>query len=83
MYAADGRASLELLDRHLAGRSWIVGEGPTMADIDLYGVAAFASEAGFDLAAFGNVAAWMGRVEALPGFAPPQSLLPTASRQAA
>ena len=83
MYAADGRAALDVLDTHLAGRTWVVGEGTTMADIDLYGVLAFAGEAGFDLAAYANVVSWMGRMEALPGFAGPLSLLPQASRQAA
>ena len=34
---------------HLAGREWLVGEGMTIADIDVYGVVAFAGEAGIDL----------------------------------
>jgi glutathione S-transferase len=82
MYGADGRAALKVLDGHLAGRSWLVGEGPTIADDDAFGVLVFASEAGFDLDAFGSVRAWMERFQALPGFAKPQSLLPQASRTA-
>src|SRR3712207_4471463 len=29
LHAAEGRAALEVLDNHLAGRSWVVGESPT------------------------------------------------------
>ena len=82
MYANEGKAALKVLDDHLAGRSWIVGEGTTIADIDLYGVVAYAAEGGFDLAAFPNVGAWMGRMEALPGFQP-AGFLPKETKAAA
>ena len=79
----EGNGALATLDRHLAGRGWIVGEGATIADIDIYGVVAFADEAGFDLSAYSHLQAWMGRVEAMPGFAGTKALLPMASRVAA
>ncbi len=82
MYAEAGNAALNFLDRHLAGRAWVVGEGPTIADIDLYGVVAYAGEGGFDLAPLANVTAWMGRMEALPGFQP-AGFLPRETRAAA
>lgn len=81
-YMAEGRAALASLDGHLAGRTFLVGEGVTIADIDLYGVAAYAAEAGHDLGAVPNVAAWMGRIEALPGFHEPAACLPKATRAA-
>jgi len=68
MFATGGSAALKVLDDHLAGRAWVVGEAPTIADIDLYGVVAYAGEGGFDLAPYANVSAWKGRMEALPGF---------------
>jgi glutathione S-transferase len=68
MYAANGQAALKVLDGHLAGRAWTVGEGPTIADIDLYGVVAYAGEGGFDLGPYPNVSSWKARFEALPGF---------------
>ena len=68
MHAANGNAALKVLDAHLAGRSWTVGEGLTMADVDLYGVVTYAADGGFDLAQYPNVSAWKARVEALPGF---------------
>jgi glutathione S-transferase len=82
-YAKEGSAALTTLDAHLAGRAWVVGEGLTIADIDLYGVVAFAEEAGFDLSPYPAVISWMQRFQALPGFGAPGSLLPRASRAAA
>ncbi|MXQ13254.1 glutathione S-transferase family protein [Microvirga makkahensis] len=82
-HVAGGDAALKVLDRHLAGRAWIVGEGATIADIDIYGVVTYAGEAGLDLADFPNVMTWMTRVEALPGFASTKTLLPMESRVAA
>jgi glutathione S-transferase len=82
-YRAEGEAGLKVLDGHLAGRSWIVGEAPTIADIDVYGVVAYAAEGGFDLASSPNLTAWKNRFEALPGFGVPGTLLPQATREAA
>ncbi|MGO4704298.1 glutathione S-transferase family protein [Microvirga sp. 2MCAF38] len=82
-YSGLSRVALKVLDEHLAGRSWIVGEGLTIADIDIYGAVVFAGEAGIDMVPYANIAAWMKRVEALPGFAPPASLLPHESKAAA
>jgi glutathione S-transferase len=82
-YEAEGQAALKALDQHLAGRSFVVGEAPTFADVDLYGVVAYAPQAGIDLGTFPNLQAWMKRIEAMPGFALPESLLPKESRAAA
>jgi glutathione S-transferase len=82
MYAADAGSALKTLERHLAGKNWIVGEGVTIADIDIYGVVTYAADAAVDLAPFGNVTAWMKRVEALPGFSAP-GFLPQESSEAA
>jgi len=83
LFASDGNAALKVLDSHLAGRSWLVGEGPTIADIDIYGVVAYATDGGFDLGAYPNIAAWIKRFEALPGFGAAGSLLPPATKAAA
>jgi glutathione S-transferase len=81
--AASAASALKTLDRHLSGRNWIVGESPTIADIDIYGVLVYAADAAVDLAPYGNVTAWMTRLEALPGFKRPADLLPPESRAAA
>jgi glutathione S-transferase len=83
IYANEGNLALKVLDTHLAGRSWVVGEGLTIADIDLYGAVAYAGEGGFDLGPYPNVTAWTARIEALPGFGAAGSLLPPATRAAA
>jgi len=61
-----GAGALELLDGQLARREWLVGEGPTIADVAVYGYAHVAHEAG--LAPGPHVRAWFERVRALPGF---------------
>ncbi|NIX77206.1 glutathione S-transferase family protein [Microvirga terricola] len=83
MYATEAPLALGVLDKHLAGRDWMVGEGVSIADIDIFGVLTYAAEGGFDLSAYTNIAAWMKRMEALPGFGAQPGLLPQASREAA
>ena len=82
MYQTDGKAGLKALDDHLKGRSWIVGNAASIADVDAYGVCAYAPDGGFVLAEYPNIQAWMARVEALPGFGKPTAILPAASRAA-
>jgi glutathione S-transferase len=79
----EGKAALKVLDEHLAGREWMVGEAPTIADIDIYGVVAYAPAGGYDLGSHANLSAWARRFEALPGFAPAEALLPQETRAAA
>lgn len=57
-----------VMNDHLATRSWLVGDGPTLADVACYSYTAVADEGGLDLAAFPNIRAWLARVEALDGF---------------
>ncbi|WP_443970633.1 glutathione S-transferase family protein [Sphingobium sp. CR28] len=64
---AAGKAALALMDDHLRGRRWLVGEGPTLADICLYAYTHVAGEGGFNLADYPSVASWLGRVARLPG----------------
>ena len=59
-------AALEQLEAELGGRDWLVGAGPTIADVAVFGYAHVAHEAG--LAPGRNVEAWFERIRALPGF---------------
>src|SRR6516162_4438517 len=61
---------LTQLESHLAGRSYLVGEGPTLADIAMYSYIAAAPEGGIALKPYGAIGAWLERIEALPGFVP-------------
>jgi glutathione S-transferase len=80
-YRADGEAGLAVLEEWLGTHEWLVGNGPTIADIDVYGVVHLAPEGGaFDLGKYPNILAWMKRLEALPGYAPREEALPKESR---
>ncbi len=82
MHVADGNAAFKVLDDHLKGREWLVGNGLTIADIDVYGVVSYAAVGGFDLAQYAGVSAWMTRMEGQPGFRANDQLLPKASQAA-
>jgi len=65
-----GDAALKLMDDHLAGRDWLVGDAPSVADICLYAYTHVAEEGGFSLAPWPAVRAWIARVERLEGYIP-------------
>lgn len=67
---ARAHAVLGVIDATLAGREWIAAEKPTIADVALYSYVARAPEGNVDLSSYANVAAWLARIEALPGFVP-------------
>ena len=59
------------MERHLAGgREFLVGDGPTLADIALYAYTHVAHEGGFDLGRYPAIRAWLDRVAAMPGHVP-------------
>jgi glutathione S-transferase len=64
---AAGYRALDALERHLDGRSWLVGDGMTLADIALYAYTHVADEAGFELGRYPAVGAWLERVASEPG----------------
>ena len=68
-------AALSVLNAHLAGRSYLCAEQPTIADLFCYGDVAFAEICEFDLNRWATVALWAKRVTALPGFQAPFALL--------
>ena len=63
-----GLAALAMLETHLAGRTFFVAEGYTIADLSLYAYTHTAPEAGFDLGRFPAVTSWLRRVEQQPRF---------------
>ncbi|KRQ00521.1 glutathione S-transferase [Bradyrhizobium pachyrhizi] len=65
---ARAHALLKRLEAHLAGRDWLVGAAPTIADVALYSYLSSAPEGNVDLSAYARVNAWLRRIEALPGF---------------
>jgi glutathione S-transferase len=65
-----GERALRALDRHLEGRSYVVGDSLSIADIALYGYAHVAPEGGFDLEPYPSVRPWLERVSSEPGHVP-------------
>jgi glutathione S-transferase len=63
-----GLEALRLLDGHLDGRLFLVGERCSIADLSVFAYTQVADQAGFELSAFPAVEAWLDRVRALPRF---------------
>ncbi len=82
MYHAEGRTALQVIEDHLKGRDWLASEAPSIADIDVYGVVAYAPAGGFNLDAWPLLKGWMRRFEELPGFGSPEQILPKQTTKA-
>lgn len=67
---AAGIAALGVMERHLAGRRYFVGDRYSVADIALYAYTHVAEEGGFDLRPYPAIRAWLTRVAAAPGHIP-------------
>jgi glutathione S-transferase len=65
---ATGRGALSVLDTHLAGRSYVVGAAPSIADLGLFPYISVAGDAGVSPGDWPEVRAWLDRIRALPGF---------------
>ena len=65
---AAGADALALMDEHLAGRAWFVGDQPSLADVSLYAYTHVCEAGGFCLDDYPDVAVWLRRVAALPGY---------------
>jgi glutathione S-transferase len=62
-----GLAALKLMDDHLSGHDFLVGNRFTVADIALYAYTHTCEEGGYRLNDYPAVAAWLLRVAAQPG----------------
>lgn len=65
-----GNAALKLMDDHLTGREWFVGDEVSLADICLFAYTHVAGDADFDLARYPSVLEWIERMKAHPRFLP-------------
>jgi glutathione S-transferase len=65
-----GYAALDVMEKHLTGRPFFVGDRYSIADIALYAYTHVAHEGGFDLSNYPNVRAWLERVRAQPKHIP-------------
>ncbi len=58
-----GHAALARMETALTGADWLVGDGPTLADLALVAYTRVANEGDFDLSTYPAVLAWVVRVE--------------------
>lgn len=63
---------LAVMEQHLTGREWFVGDRYGIADIALYAYTHCAGDSGLDLSAFPSICAWLDRVQAQPRHTPMQ-----------
>jgi glutathione S-transferase len=70
--------NLAIVDQRLASRPFVLGPRATIADLSLAGYFYYpAEEFGFDIAGeHKNIAAWLERIKALPGWKHPYDLMP-------
>jgi glutathione S-transferase len=72
-----GRAqtAFGMVEKHLAGRDFLLGDRPTIADISMVGYLYYTEETGLDRAPYPKITGWAKRIAALPGWAPPYDLM--------
>ncbi|KHA53396.1 glutathione S-transferase family protein [Sulfitobacter geojensis] len=70
------QAAYGVLNDHLEGRDWIVGDGVTNADLSCCGYLYYPEPFGFDRSAFPNIDAWLTRLSQQPGWKAPYDLMP-------
>ena len=63
-----GESALTMLEAHLQGRSYLVGNSCSIADLSNFAYAHVAQDAGFRLTDYPAVSGWLERVRALPRF---------------
>jgi glutathione S-transferase len=71
-------SALRIVEQHLGRSRFIVGDTPTIADLSLAGYMFYPpEESGYDWPKTNpNLAAWLQRIRALPGWKDPYELLP-------
>jgi glutathione S-transferase len=71
-------SALKIVEGHLGKSKFMLGDEPTIADFSLVGYMFFPpEESGYDWAKTNpNLAQWIGRMRALPGWKDPYELLP-------
>jgi len=72
--------ALKIVDHHMEGRSFVLGERCTIADLSMVGYLYYGDELTVPLADFPHMAAWLERIKAMPGWKHPYELMPSAPK---
>jgi glutathione S-transferase len=70
------KSAYRVLDDHLAGRRWIVGDQVSIADLSCCGYLYYPEPFGFARADWPQISAWLDRIAALPGWKHPYDMMP-------
>lgn len=70
------KSAYDTLNRQLAGRDWIVGHAPSLADCACAGYLYYPEPYGFERADWPEIDAWLARLSTLPGWKHPYDLMP-------
>jgi glutathione S-transferase len=70
------KAAYAVLDNHLEGRDWIVGDALSNADLSCCGYLYYPEPFGFDRADWPHIDAWLTRLSNEPGWKAPYDLMP-------
>ncbi len=70
------KGAYAVLNAHLDGRDWIVGDGITNADLSCCGYLYYPEPFGFDRTAWPNIDRWLTNLSETPGWKAPYDLMP-------
>ncbi len=70
------KGAYDILNKHLEGREWIVGEGLSNADLTCCSYLYYPEPFGFDRAAWPNIDRWLTNISETPGWKHPYDLMP-------
>ena len=70
------KAAYDVLNAHLEGRDWIVGDGITNADLSCCGYLFYPEPFGFDRKDWPHIDRWLSNIENTPGWKHPYDLMP-------
>ena len=70
------KAAYAVLNDHLEGRDWIVGDAITNADLSCCGYLYYPEPFGFERADWPHIDAWLTRLSETPGWKAPYDLMP-------
>ena len=70
------KAAYAVLNTHLEGRDWIVGDAITVADISCCGYLFYPEPFGFNRTDWPNIDRWLSNIAATPGWKAPYDLMP-------